>query len=93
MNYLKWDLGILQAGDVIEITLTRAANVRLMTPSNLASYRNGRRHQFHGGLVSTSPFRLTVPSSGPWHLTIDMAGLAGSTQASVQVLPRPLPPA
>lgn len=93
MNFLKWDLGHLKAGDVLRITLTRAANVRLMTTSNLSSYRNGRRHHYHGGLVRQSPFHLTIPSGGVWHLVVDMAGLAGTTQASVEVVPRPLPPA
>ncbi len=93
MNFLKWDLGNLRAGDVLRITLTRAANVRLMTPSNFSSFRRGSRHHYQGGLVKTSPFHLTIPSGGTWHLVVDMAGLAGTTEASVEVVPRPLPPA
>lgn len=81
---------------LVEITLQgSAANVRLMDSSNFSSYRAGRQHRYHGGLVQRSPFRLQVPSSGTWHVAVDMQGLRGSTRSSIRVIPsaalRPLP--
>lgn len=67
--------------------LTSGANVRLMDSSNFSNYKNGRTHRFHGGLAKVSPLRLAIPSSGHWHVAIDMQGLRGSTRASVRVLP------
>ena len=91
MNFLKFDLGQRQRGEVVEITLSSGANVRLMTSSNFSNYKNGRRHQFVGGLAKRSPTRLQIPSSGHWYVVVDMQGLRGTTRASVNVLPGALP--
>lgn len=94
MKFNKYDLGNLSKGEIVEVTLKgSAANVRLMNSSNLQNYRNGRRHTYYGGLVTKSPYRISVPSSGRWYVTIDMQGLRGSTRSSVRVLPSPLPTA
>ncbi len=94
MKFTKYDLGNLKKGEIVEITLNgSAANVRLMNSSNLQGYRNGRRHTYYGGLVQSSPYRIVVPSSGTWYVTVDMQGLRGSTRSSIRVLPSPLPPA
>jgi len=91
LQFIHTDLGHRQRGEIVEITLTSGANVRLMTSSNFSSYKNGRRHQYIGGLAKRSPVRLQIPSSGHWHVVVDMQGLRGSTRASVRVLPSPLP--
>lgn len=91
MQFIHNDLGQRKRGEVVEITLTSAANVRLMSSSDFSSYKNGRRHRYIGGLARQSPLRLQIPSSGHWHVAIDMQGLRGSTRASVRLLPSPLP--
>lgn len=91
MNFIHTDLGHQQRGEVVEITLTSGANVRLMDSSNFASYRNGRQHRYYGGLARQSPIHLTIPHSGRWHVAVDMQGLRGSTRASVRMLPGALP--
>lgn len=91
MNFLKYDLGNLKRGAVVEVTLTSGANVRLMDSSNFSSYKNGRKHRFYGGLAKKSPIRIAVPNSGHWYVAVDMQGLQGSTNASVRVLPAALP--
>lgn len=92
MKFNKYDLGNLKKGEIVEVTLKgSAANIRLMNSSNLQSYKNGRRHTYYGGLATSSPFRIGVPSSGRWHVTVDMQGLRGTTRTSVRVLPSPLP--
>jgi hypothetical protein len=91
VKFIHNDLGHRQRGEIVEVTLTSGANVRLMNGSDFSSYRNGRRHRFIGGLATKSPVRLQIPSSGHWHVAIDMQGLRGSTRASVRILPGALP--
>ena len=70
MKYSYYDLGHLDKGQIVEVRLSVAANVRLMDSSNYNSYKNGRRHRYYGGYVTKSPYRITVPSSGRWYVTI-----------------------
>lgn len=91
MQFIHNDLGQRQRGEIVEITLTSGANVRLMDNSNFSNYKNGRQHRYTGGLAKRSPLRLAIPSTGRWHLAVDMQGLRGSTKASIRILPSPLP--
>jgi hypothetical protein len=78
---------------VVQVTLSgSAANVRLMNSSDLSSYRSGRNHRYYGGLAKQSPVNLQIPSSGHWHVTVDMAGLRGSVRSGIRMLPSALPP-
>lgn len=91
MNFLQFDLGNRQRGEIVEITLTNGANVRLMTSSEFSNYRNGRRHQFIGGLAKRSPARLQIPNAGHWYVAVDMQGLRGTTRAAIRTVPGVLP--
>lgn len=92
MKYTVYDLGNCRRGERIQVTLQgNAANVRLMDSGNYASYRNGQRHRYYGGLVKRSPIVLTVPGSGHWYVTVDLFGLGGSVRSSIRKLPAPLP--
>lgn len=91
MQFIHNDLGQRRGGEIVEVSLTSGANVRLMDSSNFPNYKSGRQHRYTGGLAKKSPIRLQIPNSGHWHVAIDMQGLSGSTKASVRVLPGPLP--
>lgn len=91
MKFIHSDLGQRRSGEIVEIILTSGANVRLMDSSNFSSYKNGRQHRFVGGLAKRSPVRLSIPTSGHWHVAVDMQGLRGSTRTSIRVLPGVLP--
>lgn len=91
MEFLKYDLGRLSKGQIVQVNLTSGANVRLLDSSNFNSYKNGKAHKYIGGLAKRTPVNLSVPSSGQWYVVVDMQGLQGSTKASVSVLPSPLP--
>ena len=91
MRFVHHNLGHRKQGEIVEVTLTSGANVRLMNSANFSSYNNGRRYQYIGGLAKHSPLRLKIPNSGHWHVAIDMQGLIGSTKASIRVLPGTLP--
>ncbi len=86
MNFLHNDLGTLSGDEVVEITLDKAANVKLMDSANFSRYRAGARHDYFGGYITRSPFRLAVPRSGRWHVAVDLGGYAGSVRAGIRVL-------
>jgi len=96
MQFTHYNLGHIERGSVVEVTLQgSAANVRLMDGSNFSSYRSNRSHRYVGGLAERSPVRLQVPHSGSWHVAVDMQGLRGSVRSGVRVIPgralKPLP--
>lgn len=85
MNFLHYEFD-LGTDDVVEVTLDKQANVRLMDDANFAAYRNGKKHHYYGGLAKSSPVRLAIPHAGHWHVAIDLGGYAGRVQAGVRVL-------
>ena len=92
MDFVHHDLGQRRRGEVVEISLSgSAANVRLMDTSNFSNYRKGRRRRYVGDLAKRSRVRLQIPSSGHWHVAVDMMGLRGSVRSSARVLPSALP--
>ena len=88
MKFTHYKLGHVAGGSVVEVSLRgSAANVRLMDQSNFNNFKAGRRHRYHGGLVTKSPFRVRVPRSGTWHVTVDMQGLRGTVRSGIRVIP------
>lgn len=84
-NFLHYEFD-LSAHDVVEVTLDKQANVRLLNDVNFAAFRNGRQHRYHGGLAKSSPVRLAAPHGGHWHVVVDLGGYAGTVRASARVL-------
>lgn len=94
IDFIKYHWTRLEKGSTVVVTLNTAANVRLMDSTNFNAYRSSRKHRFTGGLVRESPFRITVPRTGSWYLTIDLMGLkANRVRHSATVEPPPLPTA
>jgi hypothetical protein len=85
MNFLHYEFDLAE-NDVVEVTLDKQANVRLLDDANFASYRDGRQFRYHGGLGKSSPVKLAAPHAGHWHLVIDLGGYAGEVTASARVL-------
>ena len=85
MNFLHYDLQ-LESNDIVEVTLDKQVNVRLLDDVNFSKYKRGERHKYYGGLAKKSPVRLKSPSSGHWHLVIDLGGYAGTVRASVRTI-------
>jgi hypothetical protein len=85
MNYLHYEFDA-GAGDIIEVTLDRAANVQLLDPANYENYKNGHGYRYHGGYATTSPVRLAVPRAGTWHVVIDLGGGAGRVRAAARLV-------
>jgi hypothetical protein len=96
MEHVRYDLGNLDKGSTVVVTLKNQANVQLMTSSDYNNYKAGRRYRYHGGRITRSPFRIAVPSNGHWMVAIDLGGYSGRISSSIAVQPPPrgfLPPA
>lgn len=96
-GFLRFDLKQCRRGDVVEVTLNRGANVRVLDTNNFSKYRRGEKHTYYGGLAKRSPARIPIPRNGHWYVVVDMQGLRPARiQASVRTIPaeslRPLPP-
>lgn len=85
MKFLQYEFDLI-ANDIVEVTLDKQANVRLLDKANFSLYRNGRQHRYYGGLVTTSPTRITAPHAGHWYVVIDLGGYVGNVRASARVL-------
>lgn len=87
MEFQHYELGNVNVGSVVEVTLSgNSANVKLMDTGNFNAYKTGRVHNYYGGHVTSSPFKISIPSSGFWHLTVDLGGYAGKVQIGVRIL-------
>ena len=85
MNFLQYDLQ-LAPNDVVEVTLDKQANVRLLDAVNFAKYKRSEQHSYHGGLAKVSPLRIKAPHAGHWYLVIDLGGYAGTVRASIRTI-------
>jgi len=86
MQFIKHDLGHLSGSETVEVTITNAANVRLLDSHNFIMYRSGRRFEYTGGHYKQSPVRFEIPCSGHWYVAVDLAGYAGEVGSSARVL-------
>jgi len=85
MQHQHYDLGHVQKGSRVIVTLKNQANVRLMTHSEYNKYRNGGAHRYYGGRVTRSPWVGVVPDSGRWVVAIDLGGYSGRVESTVRV--------
>ncbi len=85
MNHIHYPFDA-ERGDLIEVTIDRAANVQLLDPANYENYRNGRGFVYEGGYATTSPVQFEVPASGVWHVVIDLGGGPGRVRAVARLI-------
>jgi hypothetical protein len=88
-KFIHYDLGEIDSGKVVEVSLDCVANVRLMDGLNFAKYQAGQKYEYRGGMATSSPYLSQIPATGHWHLVVDMKELKGSVKASARVLPGP----
>lgn len=86
MNFLHYDLNYLDSQDVVKVTLDKQANVRLMDDSNFNNYKRSQKYIYYSGYAKVSPLTLKPPSSGRWHVVIDLGGYTGSVRAAVSTI-------
>jgi hypothetical protein len=85
MDFIKYEFDT-GPEDLIEISLSSQANVRLLDSSNFQSYRAGRRYRCFGGLAKVSPVRLRPPHGGHWYVVIDLGGHSGSIRHAARLI-------
>jgi hypothetical protein len=85
MQFLHYDF-YTEPEDVIEVTLDRQANVRLLDDINYSAFWGGSSHRYYGGRALVSPVRLNPPHSGHWNVVIDLGGYGGCVRAGVRVV-------
>ena len=72
--------------NIIQVKLSKRANVRFMNTVNYQKYRMGKPYEFAGGTALESPVEFRPEDKRQWHVIIDMIGLQGETKASIKVL-------
>ena len=87
MEHIKFDLGHVEGGSTVVVTLLNQANVRLLDASNYRAYSSDQQYRFYGGRAVRSPLAIRVPHSGTWVLALDLGGHRGRIEASVAVRP------
>ncbi len=86
MHHLHYEVDA-EAGDVVDVSLDRAANVQLFDPPNYERYRTGQDCKYRdGGYATVTPVQLEIPEAGRWHVVIDLGGGPGHVRASVRIL-------
>jgi hypothetical protein len=86
MNFLHCDLGVIGPEVVVEISLDKQANVRLIEHHEFAKYSRMDTHKFHGGLALISPLKMSPPHQGHWHIVIDTGGYDSPVEASLRII-------
>jgi Domain of unknown function (DUF1883) len=85
MNYLYYEFH-LNTKDIVQVTLDKQANVRLLDSSNYYKYKESKEYTYYGGLALKSPLRLAPPYAGYWYVVIDLQGFTGTVNASVNII-------
>ncbi len=78
----------LDEGDIVHVTIDTQANVILLDDSNYQNYIQGRSFRHFGGLAKRSPVNIAVPSTGHWHVVIDLGGRSGRIRHSINIIKR-----
>jgi len=87
MQFLHYDVQ-LSSGESVRVDLDRQANVRLMDDYNFRRFQRGESCSFYGGGALKSPIFLQAPTSGSWHVVVDLGGYSGSVRAAATKIGR-----
>lgn len=86
MQFIKHDLGQRSGGEVAEVSITGAANVRLLDSENFRKFRYGRRHEYIGGHYKAPTVSLRIPRAGRWYVVVDLGGYAGKVGSAARII-------
>ena len=86
MKYWFTDIGTVNEGLFVEITLDFAANVQLMDSPNFEKYKKLLEHEYIGGYIKFTPYTIRIPRDARWFVVVDLAGNPGQVRSSVAVL-------
>lgn len=77
MKFAYYDLGHLIGGEIVEVNLSSAANVCLLSLNDFIKYERGESFCYRGGYVVSNQIHITVPYGGHWFITVDLGGGSG----------------
>lgn len=76
----------LERGDIVHVEIDHQANVMLLDENNYQNYKYRRDFRYVGGNYDRSPIKLVVPSTGRWHVVIDLGGRSGTIRHSIRII-------
>lgn len=85
MKYTYKD-GNFRKGDILIITVDRRVNIYLVDSINFQRYKKGNIFEYYTSQSSSSPYNITVPSTGYWYIVLDLDGGTGILNYSIKVL-------
>ncbi len=86
MNYLHYTV---QAGpgELVAVTLSDRANVRLLDSLNYYKYKLGKKYDTtDGGEAMDTPVTMRAPYKASWHVIIDLGPSGGEVRADIKVI-------
>ncbi len=86
MNYLHYTV---QAGpgELVAVTLSDRANVRLLDSLNYYKYKLGKKYDTtDGGETMDPPVTMRAPYKASWHVVIDLGPSGGEVRADIKVI-------
>ena len=87
MPYQLSELGHVDQGKVVEISLNYAASIKVMDTTNYYSFKKGGKYKYIGEYVDKSPYQITIPYPARWYVVLELDGLAAKVASSVKILP------
>jgi len=85
MKYWFHDIGVIDQGHILEVTLDRPAHVRIMDDTNYENFKNRQTYTSVVSKVTDSPYKVKLPRSAHWFVVIDLDGKPGAVASSVKV--------
>ncbi|SES28973.1 DUF1883 domain-containing protein [Salipaludibacillus aurantiacus] len=73
----------LDYGDMVSVELNRQAYVLLLDATNYERFKKGRHYQKYGGLAKSSPFKISVPSTGEWFVVLHLGKDEGNLKYNI----------
>ena len=76
----------IRSDQAVCVTIDIAANVMLLTDTNLNKYRRGQPYDYYGGYYKRSPIYIRPPRSDYYNVVIDLGGGSGTVRHSISVV-------
>ena len=85
MKFWFHDVGVIEQGKILEVTLDQPAHVRVMDKDNYAFFKNRQSYSSIVSNVTNSPYRVKLPRTAHWFVVIDRDGEPGAVTSSVKL--------
>ena len=77
---------VLEKNDILKFQLDSNAMVSLMDAENYVNYCEGLDYDFYGTNVNSSPFHMTAPYPGHWHIVVEQEDPKKDLLANIQII-------